>query len=474
LTYKQTLNQNLNFVSSMHPRYLLTVLGACLLTLSGNSADYPWYTQGDFAPAQRLEFEVTNPTNLERPNTPVIIKRENFPLADLHEMMITVVDPTGDPRPAPSDSVLNVQGGHQLREEHNGRMVFHQLDDLDKDGIWDELFFQLDMKPNETRTIYIYLGENIRGWNRHHTHANIGSYCRHIMPFWETEEVGWKIWFANSVDAYGKRKPTLVSPILYTQNIDGYGIANLNHDYGSDIQEVAPSFGASAICLFEFPDDPDSVSMPRKTPAKQRLHPESLWNAGQISDTRYAYDVIVNGPLRSTIRIKGMNWDTGNGYYEYEQYYTAYAHQNYCISKVHYTTFQPNGSGVLMGCGMKKKPQEDNFIQKNGYLISSGPEEVRDPEKIDQRDNIVVDFIGGAIIVKEEYKPEYQYIPAYTGNHVFRVTPDKDNTYEYMVCTAWSEGTKLTNKEEFNQYVDRMAIEFNNPITYKFIQLQSK
>ena len=109
MTYKQTLNQNLNFVSSMHPRYLLTVLGACLLTLSGNSADYPWYTQGDFAPAQRLEFEVTNPTNLERPNTPVIIKRENFPLADLHEMMITVVDPTGDPRPAPSDSVLNVQ-----------------------------------------------------------------------------------------------------------------------------------------------------------------------------------------------------------------------------------------------------------------------------------------------------------------------------------------------------------------------------
>ena len=58
----------------MHPRYLLTVLGACLLTLPGNSADYPWYTQGDFAPAQRLEFEVTNPTNLERPNTPVIIK----------------------------------------------------------------------------------------------------------------------------------------------------------------------------------------------------------------------------------------------------------------------------------------------------------------------------------------------------------------------------------------------------------------
>ena len=122
----------------------------------------------------------------------------------------------------------------------NGRMLFHQLDDLDKDGIWDELFFQVDLKPKETRTIYIYLGENIRGWNKHGTHANIASYCRHIMPFWETGEVGWKIWFANSVDAYGKRKSQLVSPVLYGENVDGYGIANINHDYGSDIQEVSP------------------------------------------------------------------------------------------------------------------------------------------------------------------------------------------------------------------------------------------
>ena len=63
----------------MQSHYLLTILGTFLLILPVKGADYPWYTQGDFAPAQRLEFEVTNPTNLERPNTPVIIKRENFP-----------------------------------------------------------------------------------------------------------------------------------------------------------------------------------------------------------------------------------------------------------------------------------------------------------------------------------------------------------------------------------------------------------
>ena len=458
----------------MKTKHLLSLLLAGLCTGTLSAQNYPWYTQGDFAPQKRIEFKITNPTNLEVKDAPVIIKREGFPMPDLHEMMITIVDPQGTPRPAPSDSVLNVQGGHQLRAESNGRMLFHQLDDLDKDGIWDELFFQVDLKPKETRTIYIYLGENIRGWNKHGTHANIASYCRHILPFWETGEVGWKIWFANSVDAYGKRKPQLVSPVLYGENVDGYGIANINHDYGSDIQEVAPSFGASAICLFENPDKPDSISMPRKTPTKQKLAPESLWNAGQISDTRYAYDVIVNGPLRSMIKIKGMNWNTGNGFYEYEQYYTAYANQNYCRSKVHFNKFFPTRDGVLMGCGMRKKPQEDNFIQKGGIIISSGPEEVRDPEKIDQRENIVVDFIGGAIVVKDRYKPQYPYIPYYEGNHTFRVTPDEDNTFEYMVCTAWSEGTKLRNKTDFNKYVEEQAVQFNNPITYKFVKIEGK
>jgi len=449
---------------------LLAGLLSCFVGTAGNS----WYLQGDFAPEKRIEYQITNPLNRRITNASVIIQRANFPLPDLHEMMITIVDPMGMPRPAPSDSVLNVQGGHQLRAEMHGRMLFHQLDDLDKDGIWDELFFQVDMEANETKTIYIYFGENIRGWNKHHTHANVGSYCRHIMPFWETEEVGWKIWFANSVDAYGKRKPTLVAPVLYGENVDGYGIANINYDYGSDIQEVAASFGASAICLFEFPNHPDSVSMPRKTPVKKQLAPNSLWNAGQISDTRYAYDVVVNGPIRSMIKIKTMNWNSGNGYYEYEQYYTAYAHHNYCISKVVFTVFQPKKQDVLAGCGMRKKPQEDSFVQKGGILISSGPEEIRDPEKIDERENIVVDFIGGAIVVKDQYKPQYRFIPAYEGNHVFCVTPDENHSYEFMVCTAWSEGTKLTNKKDFNAYVVQMAEEFNQPVSYSFVKIENK
>lgn len=434
----------------------------------------PWYTQGKFKPQLRVEFTISNELDFDRQNCPVTIKREDFPLPDLHEMWVTVVDPELPPLEGPSEELLRLQGGHQIRAENNGHALFHQMDDLDKDGIWDELFFQTNIKANSEKTIYIYLGENTRGWNKHFTHANIGSYCRHQMPFWESENVGWKIWFANCVDVYAKRKPALMSNYLYMENRDGYSVATTNHDWGSDIQSVAGSFGGGAICLFEHHEKPDSVSMPRFTPAKYELAPKSMWNAGQISDTRYAYEVVVNGPMRSMIKIKGMNWDSGNGYYEYEQYYTVYAKQSYCRSEVKFTRFFPKKQGVLMGCGFRKKPGEDYFIQEKGIIISGGPEAIKDPNNNDGRKEYVVDFIGTAMIVKDTFKPEYQFVEDHKGNHAFKITAPQENTFEYLLSSTWSEGAVYNNRAEFTKYIKKTALEYSNPLQINSIRIQDK
>jgi len=430
----------------------------------------PWYSQGKFHPAQRLEFTLSNTLDFDRENAPVIIRREDFPVPDVHEMWVTVVDPALPPYEGPSEELLRLQGGHQLRAETNGHAIFHQMDDLDKDGIWDELFFQTDIAANSSKTIYIYLGENIRGWNEHFTHANIGSYARHLMPFWESENVGWKIWFANSVDVYAKRKPVLMSNHLYMENLDGYGVSGINRDWGSDIQRVAGSFGGGAICLFEDSSQPDVVSMPRFTPTRNELAPRSNWNAGQLSDTRYAYEVIVNGPVRSMIKIKGMNWNSGNGFYEYEQYYTVYAKQSYTTSRVRFTTFSPEVDGVIPGVGFRKKPEEDFFVQEGGLIISSGPEGIRDPENIDDRDEVKVDFIGTALVVKEKYKPAYQFVGSRSGNHTFRIMAAKDNSFEYLLSSAWSEGAVYNNREDFAEYIAKTKLEYEGPVAARFVQ----
>ena len=456
-------------------RYILLILIGLMSYPACFSQNKLWYTQGSFAPALRIEYMVENTLSVDRENCPVIIPRNGFPMPDLHEMWVTVVDPQLSSSPEPSDELLTLQGGHQLRKESNGHAVFHQLDDIDKDGIWDELFFMTDLKAREKRTFYIYIGENSRGWNKHGTHAAIGSYCRHIMPFWENEYVGWKIWFANSCDVFAKRKPMLMSYRLYMDNIDGYGVSNVDPDYGSDIQRVAESFGGGSLCLFEFPEKPELASRPRFTPVREKLAPKSLWNAGQMSDTRYAYDVVYNGPVRSMVKIKGMNWDSGNGFYEYEQYYTIYAGTNYCLSKVVFTNFLPRKTGVLPGCGVRKKPEEDNFFQKDGLLITSGPEYITDPENIDNRPPWRVPFIGMALAVKQQYKPAYQYVPSDVGNHTFRInTSDVNNSYEYMVMASWSEGPRYNDKKSFNEYAQKMYAEYNNPVGIKYVNTEEK
>lgn len=448
----------------MTMKRLLTGILALCTCAAGEARDKAWYTQGSFAPQVRVECTVENTLDIDRENCPVIIRRADFPVPDLHEMWVTVVDPALPPAPAPTPERLTLQGGHELRRETNGHAVYHQVDDIDKDGIWDEIFFQTDLKAGEKRTFYIYLGENSRGWNKHYTHANIGSYCRHLMPFWENEYIGWKIWFANSCDVFGKRKPTLMSQHLYMENIDGYGIQTIDPDYGSDIQRVANSFGGGSVCLFEFPERPDSASRPRFTPKHFELAPKSKWNAGQMSDTRYTYDVVFNGPIRSMIRIKGMNWDSGNGFYEYVQDYTIYAHTNYCTSQVRFTTFEPRKQGVAPGCGVRQKPEQDNFVQHGGLVVTSGPEYISDPENIDNRPPWKVPFIGMALAVREQYRPEYRYIRTNDGNHTFRVTPDAHNAYEYMVMASWAEGPRYNTKETFNAYAEQMYREYNNPV----------
>ena len=459
---------------------LFFLLSGFILSISSLEGDAPietnakaWYTQGDFNPGLRIKLVLKNTLNIDRVNCPVVVKRDEFPIPDVHEMWVTVVDPELPSYEGPSEKLLRLQGGHQMRAETNGHAIYHQMDDLDRDGVWDELFFQTDIKANSAKTIHVYIGENIRGWNKHYTHANIGNYCRHSMPFWESENVGWKIWFANAVDVFAKREPVLMSHQLYMENLDGYAVSARNHNWGSDIQGVAGSLGGGGVCLFEDSDSPDSISLPRFTPTKAKLASQSLWNAGQISDTRYAYEVVVNGPIRSIIKIKGMNWNSGRGFYEYEQFYTVYAKQNYCHSKVVFTTYQPKVAGVRPGAGFRKKPQENHFFQEEGIILSGGPEAIKDPENIDDRSEYIVDYIGTAMIVKDQYEPEYQFVNAYKGNHTFKIrNPDKDS-YEYLLAATWSEGAVYNTQDAFTDYVKTTALEYNNPIEIRSVGIQA-
>lgn len=421
-----------------------------------------WYTQGeDFKPEQRVELVVRNPLARERSNTPVTIRREQLAiLPDVHEFAITLVDPSRPGRPEPSHELLQKQGGHETRGEKNGAWIPYQLDDLDQDGLWDELFFMTDFRAGESKVFYLYIGFHDRGWHPHGTHAGIGTYSRHTVPFWESQNIGWKLWFPTDIDVYGKRKPVLMSNRMYMENLDGYGVQTIDPAFGSDIMQVDHSFGAGGIGVFDDASKPNAISRPRFTGRSA----DTSFNAGPRGDSRYAFTVLANGPLRSIVRAKTMNWNSGHGRYALEQVYSSFAGQSFSTSRVKFTTFEPKDRDATFAVGMRKRPGQRSFHKANGIVISGAPEAIRNIDDEGVRENsLMVDFVGTALVVPEKYAPEYVFAPERGENHVFRIKPNADRSFEYLMAAGWSEGAVNRNADEFQRYATRAAEEYNAP-----------
>lgn len=453
---------------------------ACLL-LSGGSgsaaaraaADLPWYAQATFVPTQRVELTLVNDLGEARRNSPVILRREQLPdLHPYHELELTVVDPGLPGRPEPSQELFARQGGHEARAEMNGAWIPYQFDDLDHDGLWDELCFMTDMQALSTKVIHVYVGFHTFGWQAHGTHAAVGSYMRHLVPFWESGNVGWKLWYPTDVDVFAKRTPVLMAHRLYMENLDGYGVSRVDSRYGSDIMQVGNSFGGGGIGLFEYPEQPARISRPRFT---ARSPAGTNFNASPVEDTRFAFEVLANGPVRSMVRVRTMNWNTGRGSYALSQTYSAFANESYSTARVQFTQFAPDHPGTRFAVGIRKRSGETMLHQNEGVVISSGPESIRNPDDLeDMQTGLSVDFAGTALVVAERHEPAYLLVPDYGANHVFGIQPDASRSFEYLIAAAWSEGAVLDTPQLFRDYVLRTAREFNSPIRLAGSRRQSK
>ena len=430
-----------------------------------------------FEPSQRVTVTVTNPHAFALTKAPVVIKRGQLPVQNVYEDWITPVDPTLEGQAEPSEEKVWEQGTIIKGREENGRHLLYQLDDLDKDGIWDELFFQVDLKAGESKPIQIYFGQNERGLFAHETHAEIGSYGRHLVPWWESKSMGWKLWFIDSVDMYGKRNPNLNANHENTLNISGHVSPK---DYGNDIMWVSATFGAGGICVAEDPSDLEKVARPRfKAEASELVGQRFIGTnlgSGPMFDTRVAYHTVVNGPIRSIVRVDTMNWNTGQGTYELRQWYTAYADHNYSTCRTEFTRFSHADNDVRFGVGMRKIMSESSSRQTDSMAVSHGT-------KLDMWDinaslpegkKHIIDWEGIAIAVPDKLNPSYHDMKSQDGNHLLTFPVTEDKSFEYMMLAGWNFGYQVNTAAEFDSYVDQNVALFNKPLQLEVGDIESR
>src|SRR5262249_53459552 len=162
-----------------------------------------------------------------------------------------------------------------------------QIDDIDGDGKPDEIAFQIELQPRQTRVVTIVYGEpaNPRSDYPKRTDA---KFAKHYDGMgWESESTAWRLYFdkRNAIDLWGKRKPGLY---LETFAAPDYRYQE-ESPIGRDIYNVGKSLGAGGAGALV-----DGHAIP----------------VAEVANRNWR--IISAGPVRSIVEFTYEGWKAGN------------------------------------------------------------------------------------------------------------------------------------------------------------------
>ena len=234
------------------------------------------------------------------------------------------------------DSLLakNVNNLYPLIIADNGDTVASQLDDLDGDNQWDQLFFVVDLPAMSSRTLTLKwiklkpeytIRTSVRFGKRsskstpvepktsdtllaNQVHKALGYQPYQTDgPTWENDKVGFRHYFdgRNSNDLFGK-KASFMSPENVGINAEGAVEDNYHvmADWGRDILSVGNSVGIGGFGLLIG----DSLA---------RLGITNDDSVNNIEET--VFKIMSEGPVHSMMQYNYNDWHAGNRLYHVDE-----------------------------------------------------------------------------------------------------------------------------------------------------------
>jgi hypothetical protein len=220
---------------------------------------------------------------------------------------------------------LNIKaiGKYPFLTKDSGDTISVQLDDLDGDGQWDEMFFVINLAPSQDQKLNLKwiddeLKYKLRTQVRFGVRESLTSTVQPALssvfyphqlpgvmgyqpyqtdgPSWENDKVGFRHYLdgRNSKDVFGK-KVSEMSPLNVGISADGVTEDNYHvmEDWGRDILSVGNSVGIGGISLLI------GDQLARLGVTEQ----DSLNNV----DSTY-FKIITTGPARSIMTFKYHHW----------------------------------------------------------------------------------------------------------------------------------------------------------------------
>ena len=186
---------------------------------------------------QVLKLSVTNPTDEARLHENIVVS-----VADLQRVA---------PDFKAGDAIVTTSDAATLEEDARTIQTTElpsQADDLDGDNKYDELSFQIELTPKQTRIVTIAYGDTAT-MQRLRSEYPKRTAAKFTMKFdglaWESEADAWRIYFdkRNAIDFYGKRRPGLYLEMFGAPEY----IYNQESPLGRDIYRIGDAIGIGAV-----------------------------------------------------------------------------------------------------------------------------------------------------------------------------------------------------------------------------------
>lgn len=290
-----------------------------------------------------------------------------------------------------------------------------QADDLDGDGKYDEIAFQIDLKPGQTRIVTLAYGDAAtmqRLRTVYPKRTNMKYAQRYEGLGWESEQTAWRIYFdkRNAIDLYGKRRPGLYLDLFSAAEY----VYHQESPYGRDIYGIGKALGPAGIGA---------------------LVDGKVTAVAEAADRKWR--ILASGPVRSVGELEYKGWKIGDRTVDLVSRITQWAGEHGFEHRITVS----NGEGIAFVTGLPfKKDMAPMHISATGVrtLATWGHQVVVSGAKA-QLEDLPNEELGVAVIQPAEEAGE---IADDANNFLTRVKPRNGTALIYGAAMWDQEGSE--------------------------------
>lgn len=320
---------------------------------------------------------------------------------------------------APGNAIVTTSNAATLEQDARTLQTAElpsQADDLDGDDKYDEIAFQIDLSPGQTRIVSIAYGDQAviqRLRTRYPKRADAKFAARYEGLGWESEEAAWRIYFdkRNAIDLYGKRRSGMYLDLFAAPEY----VYHLEVPFGRDIFKVPPSLGIGAIGALV-----DGAAQP----------------VAEVADRKWR--VLTTGPVRSIGEIEYKGWKIGGRSVDLVSRFTQWAGEH---GFEHRITVSEASGLTLVAAAPRKAGVERLDIAKNDSVqsVATWGHQVVEAGTKAGTGELPNEDLGIALLIR---KSDSAGELTDAGNYLFRLAPNR-GAAEWYAAARWDqEGTE--------------------------------